>query len=67
MGLIKKIFKENIGLFFTIVVLLGAHMFIYSDTLDGTKSFYGANDKISARNVKEAVSSQKSILIGFHG
>ena len=65
MSLIKKIFKENIGLFLTIGVMLIALMFIYSDTLDGTKSFYGAGDKVSARNVKEAISKSSDYPYWF--
>tara|TARA_Y100000768_G_scaffold388432_1_gene384316 strand:- start:129 stop:2747 length:2619 start_codon:yes stop_codon:yes gene_type:complete len=65
MNLIKKIFKENIGLFLTTGVVLIALMFIYSDTLDGTKSFYGAGDKVSARNVKEAVSKSEDYPYWF--
>ena len=65
MSSIKKIFKENIGLFLTIGVMLIALMFIYSDTLDGTKSFYGAGDKVSARNVKEAISKSSDYPYWF--
>ena len=55
MSVIKKIFKDNFGLILTSGIILIALMIIYSDTLDGSKSFYGANDKISAINVKEAI------------
>ena len=65
MSSLKKIFKENIGLFLTIGVMLIALMFIYSDTLDGTKSFYGAGDKVSARNVKEAISKSSDYPYWF--
>tara|TARA_B100000131_G_scaffold322201_1_gene375368 strand:- start:782 stop:3523 length:2742 start_codon:yes stop_codon:yes gene_type:complete len=56
MNAIKKIFNKNLGLIISSLIILTALMVIYSDTLDGSKSFYGANDKVSARNVKEAIS-----------
>tara|TARA_Y100000768_G_scaffold283875_1_gene218507 strand:+ start:3698 stop:6313 length:2616 start_codon:yes stop_codon:yes gene_type:complete len=65
MSLIKKIFKKNIPLFLTTGFVLIALIFIYSDTLDGTKSFYGAGDKVSARNVKEAISKSSDYPYWF--
>ena len=49
-------YKDYAPLALAFGIILIALMVIYSDTLDGSKSFYGANDKVSAVNVKEAIS-----------
>ena len=56
MNTIKRMFKDNIVLILVSGFILIALMIIYSATLDGSKSFYGAGDKTSAINVKEAIS-----------
>ena len=62
---LKKIFKDNSGVIISSVVIFVALMLIYSDTLDGSRSFYGANDKVSARNVKEAISKSSEYPYWF--
>ena len=58
-------YKDYISLGLAFMVILIALMVIYSDTLDGSKSFYGANDKASAINVKKAISASEEYPYWF--
>ena len=58
-------YKDYAPLALAFGIILIALMVIYSDTLDGSKSFYGANDKVSAVNVKEAISISKEYPYWF--
>ena len=58
-------YKDYAPLALAFGTILIALMVIYSDTLDGSKSFYGANDKVSAVNVKEAISMSKEYPYWF--